>query len=108
MKAKILPELDDDLPSTVGTEHESLEELQTAIRENLSAREEHERRVAHEEKVVDSVVEQATLDLPPQLVEDEAGPPRSAARAEPGAPGHPDCRAIYVSHKRRKNSSGPR
>jgi trigger factor len=73
VKAKILPELDDELPTTVGTEHSSLEELRGAIRENLSAREEHERRVAHEEKVVDSVVEQATMDLPPQLVEEEAG-----------------------------------
>ena len=44
----------------------------TAIRSNLSMREEHERRVAHEEKVVDSVVEQASVDLPPQLVEEEA------------------------------------
>jgi len=73
VKAKILPELDDEFPSTVGTEHESLDALRSAIRENLSMREEHERRVSHEEKVVDSVVEQATLDLPPQLVEDEAG-----------------------------------
>jgi trigger factor len=72
VKAKVLPELDDDLPSTVGTEHGSLEELRTAIHENLSAREQHERRMAHEEKVVDSVVEQATVDLPPQLVEEEA------------------------------------
>jgi trigger factor len=72
VKAKILPEIDDELPSTVGTEHESLDQLRGAIRENLSAREEHERRVAHEEKVVDSVVEQATVDLPPQLVEEEA------------------------------------
>jgi trigger factor len=72
VKAKVLPELDDSLPSTVGTEHETLEALRTAIRENLSAREEHERRVAHEEKVVDLVVEQATLELPPQLVEEEA------------------------------------
>jgi trigger factor len=29
--------------------------------------------MAHEEKVVDAVVEQATVDLPPQLVEEEAG-----------------------------------
>jgi len=72
VKARVLPELDDELPSTIGSEHTSLEELRTAIRENLSMREEHERRVAHEEKVVDSVVEQATVDLPPQLVEDEA------------------------------------
>jgi len=73
VKAKVLPPLDDTLPSVVGTEFESLEALRTAIRENLSAREEHERRVAHEEKVVQSVVDQATLDLPPQLVEEEAG-----------------------------------
>src|SRR5688572_15678085 len=73
VKAKVLPELDDGLPSTVGTEHDSLEQLRGAIRENLSAREEHERRVSHEEKVVDSVVEQAAVDLPPQLVEEEAG-----------------------------------
>jgi trigger factor len=73
VKEKILPELDDELPSTVGTEHESLADFRKAIHENLSMREEHERRVAHEEKVVDSVVEQATLELPPQLVEEEAG-----------------------------------
>ena len=73
VKAKVLPELDDELPSTIGSEHTSLEDLRTAIRENLTMREEHERRVAHEEKVVDTVVEQATLALPPQLVEEEAG-----------------------------------
>lgn len=73
VKAKDLPPLDDELPSVVGTEHESLEALRTAIRENLSAREQHERRMAHEEEVVNSVVEQATVDLPPQLVEEEAG-----------------------------------
>jgi trigger factor len=73
VKAKILPELDDDLPATVGTEHESLEALKTAIRENLTMREQHERRMAHEEQVVNAVVEQATLELPPQLVEEEAG-----------------------------------
>jgi len=73
VKAKILPELDDMLPSVVGTEHETLDSLRGAIRENLSVREEHERRMAHEEKVVDSVVEQSTVDLPPQLVEEEAG-----------------------------------
>jgi trigger factor len=72
VKAKVLPPLDDDLPSVVGTDHESLEGLQTAIRQNLSQREEHERRVAHEEQVVQAVIDQATVDLPPQLVEEEA------------------------------------
>ena len=73
VKAKILPPLDDDFASVVGTEFESMEALRAAVRENLSAREEHERRMAHEEQVVNSVVDQATVDLPPQLVEEEAG-----------------------------------
>ena len=73
VKAKILPPLDDEFPSVIGTDHESLEALRGAIRENLTMREEHERRMAHEEEVINSVVEQATLDLPPQLVEEEAG-----------------------------------
>jgi trigger factor len=73
VKAKVLPPLDDDFASVVGTEFETLEELRNAIRENLSAREEHERRMAHEEEVVNTVVDQATLELPPQLVEEEAG-----------------------------------
>jgi len=73
VKAKDVPPLDDTFPSVVGTEHESVEALRAAIRENLSMREEHERRMAHEEQVVNAVVEQATVDLPPQLVEEEAG-----------------------------------
>ncbi|MCC7368116.1 MAG: trigger factor [Chloroflexi bacterium] len=73
VKAKILPPLDDDFASVVGTEFESMDALRGAIRENLSAREEHERRMAHEEQVVNAVVEQASVDLPPQLVEEEAG-----------------------------------
>jgi trigger factor len=50
-----------------------LQALRDAIRANLSAREEHERRMAHEEEVVNTVVEQATIDPPPQMVEEEAG-----------------------------------
>ena len=49
--------VDDNVPSVVGTEHESLDALRTAIRENLSAREQHERRMAHEEQVVNAVVD---------------------------------------------------
>ena len=74
VKAKILPPLDDELP--LGRRDGARVAggaCAAAIRENLSVREEHERRMAHEEKVVDAVVEQATVDLPPQLVEEEAG-----------------------------------
>ena len=73
VKTKIVPPLDDDFASVVGTEYETMEQLRSAVKDNLNTREEHERRVAHEEKVVDSVVDQASVDLPPQLVEEEAG-----------------------------------
>jgi trigger factor len=71
VKARSLPPLDDDFATTVGTEYNSIDELRGAIRENLQAREEHERRVAHEEQVIQAVVDQATVDLPPQMIEEE-------------------------------------
>jgi trigger factor len=71
VKARSLPPLEDDFATTIGSEYESMGELRSAIRDNLTAREEHERRLAHEEKVIQTVVDQATVDLPPQLVEDE-------------------------------------
>jgi trigger factor len=73
VKAKVLPPLDDDFASVIGSDFESMDALRTAVRENLSVREEHERRVAHEEQVIGAVVDQASVDLPPQLVEEEAG-----------------------------------
>lgn len=73
VKARDLPPLDDDFAATIGTEYETLDQLRGAIRDNLLSREEHERRIEHEEKVIQAVVDQATVDLPPQMVEEEAG-----------------------------------
>lgn len=71
VKARSLPPLDDDFATTVGTEYASMDELRNAIRENLLSREEHERRIEHETEVIQTVVDQATIDLPPQMVEEE-------------------------------------
>jgi len=72
VKAKILPPLDDEFAATLGMEYATVDELKSAIRENLTSREEHERRMEHEEQVLQAVVDQATVDLPPQLTEEEA------------------------------------
>ena len=72
VKERVLPPVDDEFAATLGMEYENVDALRTAIRENLESRETHERRLEHEEKVIQSVVDQATVDLPPQLTEEEA------------------------------------
>ena len=72
VKEKKLPELDDAFVSTVGSEHETIEELRGAIRDDLSARQETTLRNEHADNVIQAVVDQATIEVPPQLVEEEA------------------------------------
>jgi trigger factor len=72
VKARILPPLDNDFAATLGMEFETVDALRGAIRDNLQSREDHERRVEHEELVLQAVVDQSTVDLPPQLTEEEA------------------------------------
>jgi len=72
VKARILPPLDNDFAATLGMEFDTVDALRDAIRDNLKTREDHERRLEHEEQVLQAVVDQATVDLPPQLTEEEA------------------------------------
>ena len=72
VKARNLPPLDDEFATTLGMDYETVDALRAAIRDNLQTREEHERRLEHEEQVIQAVVDQATVDLPPQLTEEEA------------------------------------
>ena len=78
-----------------------------AIRENLSAREEHERRVAHEEKVVDRSWSRRRWSCRRSLSRRRLAASFSSLRRTLSARAS-RCRAIYVSHKRRRSSSGPR
>ncbi|MCC6175989.1 MAG: trigger factor [Chloroflexi bacterium] len=72
VKERNLPDLDEAFARSVGTEYETVDQVRDAVRTNLREREDHERRVEHEESVIQAVVEQAKVDLPPQLVEEEA------------------------------------
>ncbi len=72
VKEKRLPELDDAFASMVGTEYETVDQLREAIRKDLNERQEATLRNEHADKVIQAVVDQATVEVPPQLVEEEA------------------------------------
>ena len=72
VKERRLPDLDDDFAQSVGAEYETADQMREAIRAQLLEREEHARNGAHEDAVVRAVVEQAEVEIPPQLVEEEA------------------------------------
>lgn len=72
VKERRLPDLDDDFASTVDGEYENVEQLRDAVRSDLSERDERRRHEVHEEEVIRSVVDQAKVEIPPQLIEEEA------------------------------------
>jgi trigger factor len=72
VKEKKLPELDDAFASTVGDDYETMEALRAAIRKDLTDRQAATLRNDHADKVLEAVVEQAKVEVPPQLVQEEA------------------------------------
>ena len=72
VKEKRLPELDGDFASTVGNDYETMDQLREAIRKDLSERQAATLRNEHADSVIQAVVDQATIEVPPQLVEEEA------------------------------------
>jgi trigger factor len=70
VKAKELPELDDDLATEAG--FDTLDELRDDIRERLSEGEERRIEAEFREAVLDSAVANATVDVPDALVEARA------------------------------------
>jgi trigger factor len=70
VKAKELPELDDDLAAEAG--FDTLDELRDDIRERLSEGEERRIEAEFREAVLDSAVANATIDVPDALVEARA------------------------------------
>jgi trigger factor len=67
---RILPDLDDELAKLEG-DYETLEELTTATRERLQEQAENEAKNARIEKMIDDLLEDATLTYPPAAVEQE-------------------------------------
>ena len=72
VKERKLPELDDEFAATVGPEYETMEQVRDKVRTDLREREEQSKRVAHEEAVIQVVIDQAKVEIPPQMVEEEA------------------------------------
>jgi len=70
IKAKELPELDDDFASEV-SEFETLDEYKKSIRENLEAQAAERVKAETEAAVVDAVVEAAKFELPDAMVNEE-------------------------------------
>lgn len=68
VKAKILPELNDDLAKEAG-EFSTLNELKDKIRKDLTARKDREAESAYENGLLEQLVKHNKVDLPPGLVQ---------------------------------------
>lgn len=68
VKAKRLPELDDDLAREVG-DFDSLDALRAAVSEDLVKHREREAEEVVRERLIDSVIEANAFEVPPSLVE---------------------------------------
>lgn len=66
---RILPDLDDDLARTVGN-YDTFEELETSVRQRLEERERAEVEGAHAERVLQDIIDQATVSYPPVMLEE--------------------------------------
>ncbi|MBI4310169.1 MAG: trigger factor [Chloroflexi bacterium] len=72
IKAKLLPELDDEFAKGVEKGYESLEALKAKVREDIRTRKEDEARTKYQERVVEELVSRAAVEVSPMLVEHEA------------------------------------
>ena len=68
IKVKELPTLDDEFAKDV-SEFDTLEEYKADLRKKLVEQAEHSAHHENEDNVVDKVVENATIDIPPVMVE---------------------------------------
>jgi trigger factor len=70
VKARILPELDDDFAKSLG-EYEDLAALEKDIRESLEERSLEAYNSQYDDDVIDQIVEGSTIKYPPQMKENE-------------------------------------
>lgn len=66
----VLPDLDDALAQTVG-DFETLEELKAKIRQDLAAHQRRQYDAEYAERALETLVEQAEVEFPPQMLEEE-------------------------------------
>jgi trigger factor len=71
IKAKQVPELDDEFAKHLG-EYDSLNELKEKIKSELQAARERAVKTEQFEEILKAIVDKAEIDLPPSVVEEEA------------------------------------
>ncbi len=70
VKGRSLPELDDDFAKQLG-DFESIEKVREILREDLAQRKQAAYDAEYLDKMLDAILEQATLKYPPQVVDEE-------------------------------------
>ncbi|SHJ57064.1 trigger factor [Parasporobacterium paucivorans] len=71
IKVKEIPEMDDEFASEV-SEFETLEEYKADVKEKLKEKKEAEAKRTKENKVIDKLIENATIDVPDLMVQTQA------------------------------------
>ncbi len=71
IKEKVLPELDDEFAKEIGETYANLQDLSKSIKEELEAESTKEMDHQYKETILNALLEQASIDLPPLLVEHE-------------------------------------
>jgi trigger factor len=71
VKQENMPELNDEFARQLGPEMKSVKELEEEVRKNLQIRAEAKAKADYEEKVVETVTEQAQVSYPPVMAEAE-------------------------------------
>lgn len=72
IKEKELPKLDDEFASEV-SEFETLKEYKASVKKSLTEKKKEEVKIEKENAVVDKVVENAAIEIPEPMVEEQAG-----------------------------------
>ncbi|HXK34079.1 MAG TPA: trigger factor, partial [Dehalococcoidia bacterium] len=71
VKEEVLPELNDEFTKGVGEGFESVDALRERIRADIERAETERREQAWHDEILDKLVEQATIEFPPVMVESE-------------------------------------
>lgn len=70
VKARILPELDDEFAKSLG-EYDNMEDVRKDIQENLEMRYEQEYLGELDDKIIEEILPDTEIKFPPQMLEDE-------------------------------------
>jgi len=71
VKGEKLPEVDDAFAKQLSAEFENMDAVRQRVKEDLTARDQENKRVAFEDKVVDALVDASQMEFPPLLVDIE-------------------------------------